>query len=917
MKKITSLFALLFLWIGAQCAWAQYMPKLSTDGGTQYEYYIAVMNSATRSFVGLTPTDGSADNCFNANINNPSSTNGLAKFTISGTTETDVYTIKSVDRDANLYYTTSNAHAANSVRTLAADDTENASKINWKITSKTAAYAKGFTIGPKDNNAAINWNKHGNTLGLWGDHNAASVCVFIPANLEAMNALCADVKTAIQPTLESDLETAAAGILDQIGGLPSSNKSTVVAAAKAGVTAELEAGFTEYNFAKASELYFSYNYSTALNGAIGNKLYLPTGYYYFKSLNTDGRPPYLYNDYFKAVNTQHHTLQATEKGATNNYVWHITNNGNGTIAIVNGEGTPVVKGVQNAGADGAITTHSTLTFNDFNLSYFQRMGGVHFTENLNASNGFKLSDETHYLTTWNAGPGYADNRWTFEPVAVEGKTVYKVSISGLASGSTEVPYVTCGDEKAFDGGFFIKESAITASDITALAVSNYTSEVSVSGNNIQVVYTPQWNSILEETIANAETALANAPTETGIGYPTAEAKTALLNKINASKEITVAVESDVTALQEAMQNFNENVQLPTDGSYVRIKNYARDLSIDNSNHPDRSGYMTSNNGTTDVYGVVADAGVERQTIDDAGAVWRLVATSETATFKLYNLNSKKYMGKTSSAGNSKYVSLVESEEEAGTYVLVTTTAYPQFTITCTNAEGNNMKQLHASGGGVMNYGSGNGMNGPSAWIISEATELTVNLNKAKEDDTESYASVYLPFNVTLPASGVTANKGVANADNTEFTLTSVGSGVPAENGVILVNSEAAASVTLGITQNEVTADMEGNDLTGTLVKKDIDTNASYYFLGVNDALIAGMYRPAAALTQIPANKAYLEEVGGSVQGYRFSFGGETTGIGSVGTTDSANGVYYDLSGRRVQNPQKGVYILGNRKVVLK
>ena len=228
-----------------------------------------------------------------------------------------------------------------------------------------------------------------------------------------------------------------------------------------------------------------------------------------------------------------------------------------------------------------------------------------------------------------------------------------------------------------------------------------------------------------------------------------------------------------------------------------------------------------------------------------------------------------------------------------------------------------MKQLHASGNGVMNYGTGNGMNGPSAWIISEATEFDVTLNKAKEDDTESYASVYLPFNVTLPASGVTANKGVANADNTEFTLTSVGSGVPAENGVILVNSEAAASVTLGITQNEVTADMDGNDLTGTLVKKDIDTNASYYFLGVNDALIAGMYRPAATLTQIPANKAYLEEVGGSVQGYRFSFGGETTGIGSVGTTDSANGVYYDLSGRRVQNPQKGVYILGNRKVVLK
>lgn len=916
MKKITSLFALLFLWIGAQCAWAQSAGfRVSSAAGTQYEYYIAVMNSTDRVYVHTNPSSGADSNCFGISTN-PTTETGLAKFTISEGTA-GCYIIKSVDRNANLYYTTTVDHAANSVRTLADGDTENTANTEWIVRAKSASFATGFSIGPKEGNAVINWNKHGSTLGLWGNQSAASVCVFVPANLEAMNAMYEDMTAYVD---------AGFGALDAIGGIPSAGNTSVTAALasiKATMSTALsvpDGGFTEYSFAAAGNLPFYTPSTDEFNTAIGttNHLYLPTGYYYFKSQNTDNRPPHLYNDYFKEANTQHHTLQANERGVTNNYIWHITNNGNGTIAIVNGEGTPVVKGVQNAGADGAITTHSTLTFNDFNLSYFQSMGGVHFTENLNASNGFKLSDNTYYLTTWNAGPGHADNRWTFEPVAVDGKNVYTVSISGLASSSTEVPYVTCGDEKAFAGGFFIKESVVAASDVTASAVSNYTNEVTVSGNNIQVVYTPQWNSILQETIASAETALANAPAETGIGYPTAEAKTALQDQIAASKVIEVASESDVTALQEAMQDFNENVLLPTDGSYVRIKNYNRDLGRDDYNpnsptsHDGEGGYMSATNRRSSTA-----VGVQNTTLDDAGAIWKLEATGETGVYKLYNLNIKKYLGKTNANSNSQYVSVTDNEEEAGTYVLATTKAYPQFTISCANVSGGAYKQLHASGYGLMNWGTGLNANGSSAWIISEATEFDVTLNKAKEDDTESYASVYLPFNVTLPASGVTANKGVANADNTEFTLTSVGSGVPAENGVILVNSEAAASVTLGITQTEVTADMDGNDLTGTLVKKDIDTNASYYFLGVNDALIAGMYRPAAALTQIPANKAYLEEVGGSVQGYRFSFGGETTGIGSVGTTDSANGVYYDLSGRRVQNPQKGVYILGNRKVVLK
>ncbi|WP_255563884.1 hypothetical protein [Prevotella sp. Rep29] len=44
----------------------------------------------------------------------------------------------------------------------------------------------------------------------------------------------------------------------------------------------------------------------------------------------------------------------------------------------------------------------------------------------------------------------------------------------------------------------------------------------------------------------------------------------------------------------------------------------------------------------------------------------------------------------------------------------------------------------------------------------------------------------------------------------------------------------------------------------------------------------------------------------------------STGISGIKTADdSANGIYYDLQGRRVEKPTKGIYIVNGKKVVLK
>ena len=47
------------------------------------------------------------------------------------------------------------------------------------------------------------------------------------------------------------------------------------------------------------------------------------------------------------------------------------------------------------------------------------------------------------------------------------------------------------------------------------------------------------------------------------------------------------------------------------------------------------------------------------------------------------------------------------------------------------------------------------------------------------------------------------------------------------------------------------------------------------------------------------------------------FEGDVTGISTVKTATSIDGNFYDLSGRRVTKPTKGLYIVNGKKVVMK
>ena len=78
----------------------------------------------------------------------------------------------------------------------------------------------------------------------------------------------------------------------------------------------------------------------------------------------------------------------------------------------------------------------------------------------------------------------------------------------------------------------------------------------------------------------------------------------------------------------------------------------------------------------------------------------------------------------------------------------------------------------------------------------------------------------------------------------------------------------------------------------------------------------------STVTTIPGNKAFLVLTSTEAQakGFVLEFeDGETTGIETIEDTkqNTEDGVYYDLQGRRVENPTRGVYIVNGKKVVIK
>jgi len=209
-------------------------------------------------------------------------------------------------------------------------------------------------------------------------------------------------------------------------------------------------------------------------------------------------------------------------------------------------------------------------------------------------------------------------------------------------------------------------------------------------------------------------------------------------------------------------------------------------------------------------------------------------------------------------------------------------------------------------------GWGEGDNALCEWVIEEVTSLPVTISAA------GYATLFAPVALTIPA-GVQAYY-VSALTEKEATLTEITTTIPANTPVILYAADQAEATTYDF-DITTAGDFSGtNKLEGQVAAQSVEDGAAYT-LQQNVAKTAVGLFPKTAGT-IAGFKAYLPatafDAAGSagVKGFTFNFDDLTTAVSAI---ERANrqGAIYDLSGRRVSKAQKGIYIVGGKKVTIK
>lgn len=216
----------------------------------------------------------------------------------------------------------------------------------------------------------------------------------------------------------------------------------------------------------------------------------------------------------------------------------------------------------------------------------------------------------------------------------------------------------------------------------------------------------------------------------------------------------------------------------------------------------------------------------------------------------------------------------------------------------------------------------------------------------KGRDGKYYTTLYVdfPFQIKGDVKAYTIEGVEAkNADGYYFAkvkkLAQQGDIVPAQTAVVLeCNSTNPADNQLLPQGDEITQTSDnrlcgtffGAAINGLTVKDGTGTernvtrdNIRAFNINTNDSRNPiGFYKVNSTVTTIPSNKAFLVLTNAEAQakGFVLEFeDGSTTGIETIETSKNSteDGVYYDLQGRRVEKPTRGIYIVNGKKVVIK
>ena len=176
----------------------------------------------------------------------------------------------------------------------------------------------------------------------------------------------------------------------------------------------------------------------------------------------------------------------------------------------------------------------------------------------------------------------------------------------------------------------------------------------------------------------------------------------------------------------------------------------------------------------------------------------------------------------------------------------------------------------------------------------------------------SWATLYAPVALSIPEN-VAAYTGELNDEC--LTLKSIEGGtIPANTAVILKGTKDAGVQYFIVTATDVT--IKANSLRGTATNietSSVTDGVVYTLQSENHSVVFKQFTGST----LAAGKAYLvlAELARSIS---IRFGdAETTDVESSTLSPQPSTEVYDLMGRRVQNPTKGMYIVNGKKVVIK
>lgn len=218
---------------------------------------------------------------------------------------------------------------------------------------------------------------------------------------------------------------------------------------------------------------------------------------------------------------------------------------------------------------------------------------------------------------------------------------------------------------------------------------------------------------------------------------------------------------------------------------------------------------------------------------------------------------------------------------------------------------------HYDNGDLLSYDFSGGVYADKladAWTLVEVND-EASQPKITKQMTAQYATVAAPVALNIPAD---VKAYTVKVDGEVAKLTEITGGViPAGVAAVIEKTGAGESYEFTFAPSGSTAN--ANDLQGVYVETTIPVKNNAYVLA-NGTKDVGFYLLSETERVLGANKAYLSVPNDAAGVKAFVLDlGDLTGINS--TEVAGEEVYYDLQGRRVLKPVKGIYVTKSGKKV--